>query len=70
MATRTDPLEAAVTELLDVHGTTLLSSDLDAALRSAVKAVLPGRQQKKNVDALVDTARKAFVRTLRRRASA
>jgi hypothetical protein len=32
--------------------------------------VLPGRQQKKNVDALVDTARKAFVRTLRRRASA
>jgi hypothetical protein len=46
----------------------VLAFHLDAALRSALKAALPGRQQKKNLEALMDIARKAFVRTLRRRA--
>jgi hypothetical protein len=41
---------------------------LDAAIRSAVRATIPGRQQKKNLEPLLKTARAAFVRTLRRRA--
>jgi hypothetical protein len=45
-----------------------LADELDAALRSAVRATIPGRQQKKNLEPLVKTARAAFVRTLRRRA--
>lgn len=44
------------------------ADDLEAALRSAIRAVLPGRQQKGNLAAPMDTARRAFVRTLRRRA--
>ena len=44
-------------------------ADLDAALRSAVRAVLPGRQQRGNLAPHMDAARRAFVRTLRRRAA-
>lgn len=40
----------------------------EAAIRSAVRAVLPGRQQKKNLDPLMAAAVKAAARTLRRRA--
>ena len=68
MATR-DPLQPIIDAL---HGYSPLSTDLarnvDAALRSAVRAVTPGRQQKKNLAPLMDAARAAFVRTLRRRA--
>lgn len=45
-----------------------LTQHIDAALRSAIRAVIPGRQQKTNLTPAVETARKAFVRTLRRRA--
>jgi hypothetical protein len=45
-----------------------LADELDAALRSAIRATIPGRQQKKNLEPLLKTARAAFVRTLRRRA--
>lgn len=41
---------------------------IEAAIVSAVKACLPGRQQKKNVAEYVKLGRAAFVRTLRRRA--
>lgn len=39
-----------------------------AALKSAVRAAVPGRQQQKNLLPLVEAAQKAFIRTLRRRA--
>lgn len=45
-----------------------LAETVNAALRSALRAMLPGRQQKGNLDAPLDIARKAFIRTLRRRA--
>jgi hypothetical protein len=41
--------------------------DLEAAIRSAVRAVLPGRQQQKNLAPLLATALKAARRTLQRR---
>lgn len=44
------------------------AKDLDAALKSAVRAVLPGRQQKSNLKPYLDEARRAFARTLRRKA--
>jgi hypothetical protein len=76
MATRTEslpPLEAledAIYRLLAARTSEGDSChrDIDAALRSAVRAVLPGRQQKGNLTPVMDAARKAFIRTLRRRA--
>ena len=44
-----------------------LAIHLHLALKSAVRAVTPGRQQKKNLDPVVHDAQKAFIRTLRRR---
>lgn len=58
-----DPLRAAMA-LAD-----FLAPDYDAALKSAVRAVLPGRQQKKNLAPALQSARRAFARTLRRRAT-
>jgi len=46
---------------------TLLTDIVDAALRSAVKAVLPGRQQKGNIKPYLSAARKAFIRTVNRK---
>lgn len=40
----------------------------EMALRSAVRAALPGRQQKRNLEAPLALAQAAFVRTLKRRA--
>ena len=73
MATRTDPLESFSVALLAVLEARakegeIPTRDIDAALRSAVRAVTPGRQQKKNLTPLMDAARAAFIRTLRRRA--
>jgi hypothetical protein len=73
MATRTDPLQAftaAVQAVIDarMNEGEYPTRDIDAALRSAVRAVTPGRQQKKNLSPLMDVARAAFIRTLRRRA--
>lgn len=45
----------------------LMATTIDAALKSAVRAVLPGRQQKGNLAEPLAIARKAFIRTLRRR---
>jgi hypothetical protein len=73
MATRTDPLQT-LSEVLDAvilargKEGEIPYRDIDAALRSAVRAVTPGRQQKKNLEPLMDAARAAFIRTLRRRA--
>ena len=44
-----------------------LTAHVDAALKSALRAVIPGRQQKGNLDKLITEGRKAFIRTLRRR---
>lgn len=69
MATRRDPLDALHAALFDVmSGPGSTAEHIDAALRSAVRAVTPGRQQKKNLAPLMDAARKAFLRALRRRA--
>ena len=46
-----------------------LSFPIHAALKSAVRAVTPGRQQRTNLDPMVRAAQNAFIRTLRRRAS-
>ena len=46
-----------------------LSFHVHAALKSAVRAVTPGRQQRTNLDPMVKAAQTAFIRTLRRRAS-
>jgi hypothetical protein len=46
-----------------------LSFEVHAALKSAVRAVTPGRQQRTNLDPMVRAAQNAFIRTLRRRAS-
>jgi hypothetical protein len=46
-----------------------LSFPIHAALKSAVRAVTPGRQQRTNLDPMVKAAQNAFIRTLRRRAS-
>lgn len=46
-----------------------MAIDLHAALRSAVRAVLPGRQQKKNLEPSMNLARRAFIRTLKRRSN-
>jgi hypothetical protein len=48
---------------------TAAALDVDAAIRSAVRAVLPGRQQQRNLEPLVDQARRAFTRTIRRRSA-
>jgi hypothetical protein len=67
--TNADPLKAALFR----HGFsqfTDFTPHLDAALRSAVRATIPGRQQKRNLEPLLKQARAAFVRTLRRRAHA
>jgi hypothetical protein len=73
MATRTDPLIVFAIALDGVIDARAAEGerpyrDIDAALRSAVRAVTPGRQQKKNLTPLMDAARAAFIRTLRRRA--
>jgi hypothetical protein len=47
-----------------------LMEAIDAAIKSAVRAVLPGRQQKGNLAPYISTARKAFTRTLRRKVNA
>lgn len=44
--------------------------DIALALRSAVYAVLPGRQSKAVIEAYLDKAVTAYARTLRRRARA
>jgi hypothetical protein len=73
MATRTDPLQT-LSEVLDAvilargKEGEIPTRDIDAALRSAVRAVTPGRQQRKNLAPLMELARAAFIRTLRRRA--
>ena len=59
------PLEEALRNASDGSGPPARS--VDAALRSAVRAVLPGRQQKRNLDPEMEVARTAFLRTLRRR---
>ena len=46
--------------------TTPLNVDISAALVSALKAVFPGRQQKKNLKAFLIPARQAFYRTMLR----
>lgn len=61
-----DALNAALR--LPIGSERTAGDHVDAAIRSAVRAVLPGRQQQKNLRPLQDAARKAFVRTLRRRA--
>jgi hypothetical protein len=66
-----DPLENALRELDDLNaGYIQWAEIIDAALKSAVKAIIPGRQQKHNVGPSVEIARKAFIRTLRRKAKA
>lgn len=47
-----------------------LAEAIEAAIKSAVRAVLPGRQQKGNLRPYVNAARKAFTRALNRRDSA
>lgn len=38
---------------------------IDRALRSAIRAAIPGSQKAKQIDAATDAARKAFLRYLR-----
>lgn len=42
------------------------SADLEKVIRAVVRAVVPGRQQKKNLDPLMEAAEKAATRALRR----
>ena len=61
---------AAALELHEGRPLTTRAGAIEAALRSAVRAVIPGRQKGKNLAPLMREARKAFARTLRRRARA
>jgi hypothetical protein len=45
-----------------------LPQSIAAALKSAIRAIVPGRQGGKNLPPLLHDAQKAFLRTLRRRA--
>lgn len=63
-----EALEALHTDPED-QMTSNLAFDIHAALKSAVRAVTPGRQQKTNLEPLMHEAQKAFIRTLRRRAN-
>lgn len=60
------PVLAALDELEPV----LYVRALDTALRSAVRAVVPGRQKGRNLEPLIAAARKEMLRALRRRARA
>ena len=42
------------------------AADLEKIVRSIVRAVVPGRQQKKNLDPLMELAEKAATRAMRR----
>ncbi len=65
-ATKPDPFPAALAELQS----SVAAADLLPALRSAIRAVLPGRQQKRNLEPQMQLAAAAFARTIRRRARA
>lgn len=65
-AKKPDPFVAAVAEL----ETSIAAVDLLPALRSALVAVIPGRQSAKNTVEIMHAGEKAFVRALRRRARA
>lgn len=65
----TDPLQP-LRDALAKHRVTEpeFATHVAAAIASAVKDALPGRQQKRNVELILAKAMKAAVRTLRRRA--
>ena len=56
------PLNAALSRYNAMH----LTRPMASAIKSAIRAALPGRQQKKNLDPFLDAGMKAAVRTLRR----
>ncbi len=67
--TKPDPLAPLRTALAGLSTDDPRYSDhVAAAIKSALKDAIPGRQQARNFDAIMAKAMKAAVRTLRRRA--
>lgn len=65
--TKPDPM-AAMRRALGLHGIDPnFAPMIAAAVKSAVRDALPGRQQKRNLDPIIAKATKAAIRTIRRR---